>query len=153
MKKLLLSLGVIAVFVVYTIMQRHQAASIVIAPPSSSSQTKSTGQTTPTTPASTSTTTTAASYKDGAYTSQESNAFYGNIKLAVTISGGKITAVKFLEYPNDNPNSISINQQAIPLLQQEAIQAQSANVNVISGATDTSQAFIQSLSSVLSQAS
>ena len=149
MKKLLLSLGVIAVFVMYTIMQRHQAASIVIAPSSSSGQTKTTGQaSSPATSSSTSTST----YKDGTYTGQAADAFYGNIKVAITISGGKITAVTFLDHPSDNPNSISINQQAMPLLQQEAIQAQSANVNVISGATDTSQAFMQSLSSALSQA-
>jgi len=65
----------------------------------------------------------------------------------------KITDVKFLSNrPNENPNSIYINQQAMPYLKQEAIQAQSANVNIITGATYTSQAFIQSLTNALNQA-
>jgi len=155
MKKLLLSLGVIAVFAAYSIMERQQGASVVLLPSKSSpSQPITTSGSATTSQPGTNTTVTnvSAQYKDGTYTGQEANAFYGNIKVAVTISGGKITTVRFLEHPNDNPNSISINQQAMPFLQQETIRAQSANVNIISGATDTSQAFIQSLSSALSQA-
>jgi uncharacterized protein with FMN-binding domain len=93
-----------------------------------------------------------AKYKDGTYTGSVADAFYGDIQVEATIEGGKITAVKFLQYPNDRPNSVAINQQAIPFLQQEAIRAQSAHVDGVSGATDTSIAFEQSLSSALSQA-
>jgi uncharacterized protein with FMN-binding domain len=90
-------------------------------------------------------------YKDGTYTGDIANAYYGNVQVAVTISGGKITNIKFLQYPDTHSTSVIINQQAMPYLQQEAIQAQSANVQLISGATFTSQAFIQSLQSALSQ--
>lgn len=91
-------------------------------------------------------------YKDGNYTGAAADAFYGNIQVQVTISGGKITNVQFLQYPNDRDTSIAINQQADPILAQEAIQSQSANVDIVSGATDSSQAFIQSMQSALTQA-
>jgi len=57
-----------------------------------------------------------------------------------------------LLYPNDRRESVDINSQAMPYLKQEAIQAQTAQVDGVSGATDTSQAFIQSLGSALKQA-
>jgi len=91
-------------------------------------------------------------YKDGTYTGSSADAFYGNIQVQAVISGGKITDVQFLQYPNDRSRSIAINTLAMPNLKQEAIQAQSANVNIVSGATDSSNAFVQSLSSALSQA-
>lgn len=80
------------------------------------------------------------------------DAFYGNIQVRVTISSGKIADIHFLQYPNDNPNSLYINQQADPMLKQEAIQAQNAQVDTITGATDSSMAFVQSLSAALNQA-
>lgn len=91
-------------------------------------------------------------YKDGAYTGSSADAFYGYIQVKVTVSQGKITKVDFLQYPNDRGHSILINQYAMPILEQEAISAQSANVDTVSGATDTSIAFKQSLSSALNQA-
>ena len=91
-------------------------------------------------------------YADGSYTGDTFDAFYGNIQVQAVISGGKLTDVKFLQYPNDRSTSIEINSQAMPMLKQEAIQVQSANVNVISGASDTSSAFIQSLGTALGKA-
>ena len=91
-------------------------------------------------------------YKDGTYTGSVADAFYGNIQVQVVISGGRIIDVQFLQYPNDRNTSIMINSQAMPYFKQEALAAQSANVNIVSGATDSSQAFIQSLSSALAQA-
>ena len=91
-------------------------------------------------------------YKDGSYTGSVASAFYGNIQVRATIQSGKITDVQFVQYPNDRTRSIAINTLAMPNLKREAIQAQSANVNIVSGATDSSNAFIQSLSSALSQA-
>ena len=91
-------------------------------------------------------------YVDGTYTGSVADAYYGNVQVRVTISGGKITNVAFLQYPNDRSTSISINRQATPKLAAEAIQAQSANVSGVSGASDTSMAFQQSLADALSQA-
>jgi uncharacterized protein with FMN-binding domain len=68
------------------------------------------------------------------------------------IQNGRITAVNFIQFPNENPNSIYVNQTAMPYLKQETIQAQSSKVSIVTGATLTSQAFIQSLANALSQA-
>lgn len=95
---------------------------------------------------------TAGAYKDGTYTGPVTDAFYGTVQVEATVSGGKLTNVQFLRYPNDRGTSVEINRQATPLLAQEAISAQSANVNVISGATQTSEAFRQSLGGALQQA-
>ena len=92
------------------------------------------------------------SYKDGSYTGSVADAFYGNVQVKVVISGGKITDVVFLDHPQDRRTSQMINDQAMPMLTQEAISAQSANVDIISGATATSDAFIQSLQSALAKA-
>lgn len=92
-------------------------------------------------------------YKNGQYTGDVIDAFYGNVQVRVTISGGKITDVTFLDYPHDRRTSQEINSQAMPFLKSEAIAAQSANVDIVSGATQTSRAFIQSLQSALTRAS
>lgn len=91
-------------------------------------------------------------FKNGTYTGNPADAFYGTIQVQAIISDGKITDVKFLQYPNDRTRSIAINTLAMPNLRQEAISAQSANIDIVSGATDSSNAFIESLSSALSQA-
>ncbi|MCL4338312.1 FMN-binding protein [Patescibacteria group bacterium] len=91
-------------------------------------------------------------YKNGTYTGSVEDAYYGNVQVQVNISGGRITDVTFLQYPNDNGTSRFINSQAMPYLKDEAIQAQNANVNIVSGASDTSMAFQQSLANALSQA-
>ena len=94
----------------------------------------------------------AGQYRDGTYTGVEVDAFYGLVKVQTTIQNGKIVDVKFLEFPQDRRTSQRINSYAVPYLQKEAIQAQNAQVNFISGATLTSQAFTVSLQSALNQA-
>lgn len=91
-------------------------------------------------------------FKDGQFTGDVADAFYGNVQVKAVISGGRITDVQFLQYPNDRETSIMINSQAMPLLTQEAIRAQSAQVDGVSGATQTSRAFVESLQSALNQA-
>lgn len=147
-KKVILASGVVLAFIAYTTLLRGQRSTPVIAPAPSP---KAGSSSTPGTSGGTGNTPT-ASYKDGAYTGDIANAYYGNVQVEAVITGGKITAVQFLQYPNDNPNSQYINSQATPYLKQEAIQAQNANVNIVTGATLTSQAFIESLSSALNQA-
>lgn len=91
-------------------------------------------------------------YTDGTYTGSVADAYYGNVQVRATISGGKIVDVQFLQYPNDRGTSREINAQAIPLLKTEALRVQSANVNGVSGASDTSAAFRESLTVALAQA-
>ena len=91
-------------------------------------------------------------YKDGIYTGSVADAIYGKLQVVVTISGGKITDVSFPVYPNNPGHSSQVSAFALPQLKQEAIASQSANVNIVSGATQTSQAFQQSLAAALAQA-
>jgi len=91
-------------------------------------------------------------YKDGTYDGPVVDAYYGNVQVEAVIQGGKIADVKFLDYPQDRRTSRFINSQAMPWLTQEAVQVQNANVDLISGATFTSQAFVQSLQVALDQA-
>jgi uncharacterized protein with FMN-binding domain len=91
-------------------------------------------------------------YRDGSYTGNSEDAFYGKIQVKAVISGGRIIDVIFLDFPQDNGTSRSINSQADPMLTAEAISAQSANVDIISGASYSSMAFQKSLASALSQA-
>lgn len=91
-------------------------------------------------------------YKNGPFIGDVADALYGNIQVQIAMLDGKITDVQFLQYPNDRSHSVQINQYAMPILKSEAIQAQSANVDIVSGATDSSQAFIQSLQSALNKA-
>lgn len=91
-------------------------------------------------------------YVDGTYTGSTADAYYGYVQVQATVQGGKLTDVTFLQYPSDRRTSQYINSRAMPILKQEAIQAQSANVSGVSGASDTSAAFVQSLGNALSQA-
>jgi len=155
-KKYILGLLVGVVFLAYSTVLRHQHSASIIAPAtlskknssSSSSSTSTSSNASPSTNSSPAT----VQYKDGTYQGSVANAFYGNVQVSATITSGKITSVDFLQSPNENPNSIYVNQQADPFLKQEAIQAQSANVSIVTGATFTSQAFVQSLTSALNQA-
>ena len=91
-------------------------------------------------------------YRDGTYVGSTENAYYGNVQVQATISGGELTDVSFLDYPQDRQTSRYINSQAMPMLMQEAISAKSAQIDGVSGATDTSMAFKRSLASALAQA-
>lgn len=91
-------------------------------------------------------------YKNGTFTGPEIDVQYGLIQVQVTIQNGKIASVQVPEYPNDRRTSVRINTIAVPYLQQEAIQAQSANVDLITGATLTSEGFQMSLQAALNQA-
>ncbi|HUD81105.1 MAG TPA: FMN-binding protein [Patescibacteria group bacterium] len=162
MKKFIIALAIAGVFILYSLGIRHKSP--VLTRPSSlavntSSASSSAGSSSNTSSGASNgassgsgSTSPSAQYKDGNYTGSVANAYYGNVQVEATISGGKLTAVKFLQYPNTHSTSVLINQQAIPYLQQEAIQAQSSKVQLISGATFTSQAFTQSLANALSQA-
>ncbi len=76
---------------------------------------------------------------------------YGQVQATITVKGRTIESVS-ITAPEDDPRSAGINGQAVPLLQSETLQAQSANVNVISGATITSDAYVQSLQGALQEA-
>jgi uncharacterized protein with FMN-binding domain len=77
---------------------------------------------------------------------------FGLISVTVTATGTRITTVSIASLDDGgNPRSQSIDQQSIPILEQQAIQAQSANIQGVSGASYTSSGFQQSLQAALSQ--
>jgi uncharacterized protein with FMN-binding domain len=77
---------------------------------------------------------------------------YGPVQVQVTVKNGKVAAVTATQYPSGDSRSQQINAYAIPVLNQEALQAKSANVHMISGATYTSDGYIASLQSALIKA-
>jgi uncharacterized protein with FMN-binding domain len=77
---------------------------------------------------------------------------WGPVQVKVTIKNGKITDVTAVQYPSDNPRDQEINQYALPQLRTEALAAQSASIDTVSGATYTSQGYQQSLQSALDSA-
>src|ERR1035437_3970485 len=91
-------------------------------------------------------------YNDGGYVGPSVDAYFGNVQVKAIISNGRLTDVQFLDYPQDRSTSVRINSRALPILRQEAISAQSANINAVSGASATSPAFIESLTAALNQA-
>jgi hypothetical protein len=77
---------------------------------------------------------------------------YGPVRVEVVVAGGRITDVRALEYPNEARRSQSISEQALPMLREEVLSAQSASIDTISGATYTSDAYGQSLQAALDSA-
>ena len=111
---------------------------------SSSSGRSSTGSSTDSSDASTTTT-------DGTYTGTAYQSPYGAMQVEVTISGGAITDIQWVQLPADH-HSLMINEQAAPILVSEALSAQSAQVDSVTGASFTSEGFRESLQSALDQA-
>lgn len=151
-KKIVLPGFVIIAFLLYSVAMRHDDASPIVSKATTPVSTAGSITTTQNNTSTGNTQQSTGTYKDGTYTGSVADAYYGNIQVSATIQKGKITDVEFIQYPNDRPNSVQINTQAMPLLKQEAIQAQSAQVDGVTGATDTSQAFVQSLTAALSKA-
>jgi len=88
---------------------------------------------------------------DATVTGPEVDMRFGPVQVQVTISGGRITDVVALQLPSGG-HSGRISQRAEPVLQEEALQAQSASIDTVSGATYTSDAYEQSLQAALDQA-
>jgi uncharacterized protein with FMN-binding domain len=86
------------------------------------------------------------------YTGAAEQTRYGIVQVKITVSGKKITNVGFAQLTAFDGRSQQINSQAAPTLLQETLQAQSANINSVSGASYTSQGYVQSLQSALDKA-
>lgn len=95
---------------------------------------------------------TGSAAKDGTFKGQTAQTPFGPMQVAAVISGGKIANVKVLQETNQGGRSVQISNQADPMLRSEVLQAQSANVSMIGGATYTSMGYLQSLQSALDQA-
>ena len=77
---------------------------------------------------------------------------WGPVQVRITVQNGKITASEAIVYPDGNREDQQINAFALPVLSQEAVQQQSANIDMVSGATVTSQGYLSSLQSAIDRA-
>jgi uncharacterized protein with FMN-binding domain len=77
---------------------------------------------------------------------------WGPVQVRLSLRNGKITDVQAVQYPNGNPRDDEINSIALPLLRSAALKAQSAQIDMVSGATVTSEGYVQSLQAALDSA-
>ena len=89
---------------------------------------------------------------DGTYVGPVVNAYYGLMQIEAVVQGGRLNTIHVLRYPTDRRTSRYINSQALPMLRDEVLRAQSARVDIVSGATLSSEAFIRSLGAALNKA-
>ena len=88
----------------------------------------------------------------GTVTGDTAQTRWGPVQVQITVTGGRITDVTAVQYPNGNGRDQQINSYALPVLAQEALSAQSAQIDHVSGATVTSDGYVQSLQSAIDQA-
>ena len=84
--------------------------------------------------------------KDGTYTGKSTSTEWGDVQVKITVASGKITQITVLKHPTGG-KSDEINSRSLPTYKQEALAAQSANINQVSGATETYKGFTGSLQS------
>lgn len=89
--------------------------------------------------------------KDGTYTGKSTSTEWGDVQVKITVASGKITQIMVLKHPTGG-KSDEINSRSLPTYKQEALAAQSANINQVSGATETYKGFTGSLQSAINQA-
>ena len=92
---------------------------------------------------------TSASPASGTATGDAVDTQYGAAQVRVTVENGRITKIEPLQLQADEPRSVEISSSAEPILQQEALTAQSADIDAVSGATFSSASYAQSLQSAL----
>jgi uncharacterized protein with FMN-binding domain len=132
-------------------------APTLVAPTAPAATTPTTGSSTDTTtPAPTQGTATAptnstGAFVDGTYTGAAVNEPWGTFEVEAIISGGELTDVQLVAEPSDRHSS-RINNYAVPLLTESAIAGQSANIDMVSGATWTSRSYEESLQAALDAA-
>ena len=86
------------------------------------------------------------------YTGDVAQTRWGPVQVAITVAGGKITAADAVQVPTGNQRDVEINAVAVPILDQEVVSAQSAQIDTVSGATVTSDGYLASLQSAIDQA-
>ena len=93
-----------------------------------------------------------SSAASGTYTGDAVSTRFGDVQVEITVEDGTITASKVTQVPWSDHRDQEINAVAVPLLNQEAVDAQSADIDMVSGATYTSQGYVASLQSAIDQA-
>jgi uncharacterized protein with FMN-binding domain len=88
----------------------------------------------------------------GTFTGAPANTRWGIVQVKITVQGGKVVKATTVQSPHGSAHSIDINTNAVPILNQEAVQAGSSKIDAVSGATVTSGGYTQSLQSALDAA-
>jgi len=86
------------------------------------------------------------------YTGDAVSTRFGDVQVEITVEDGKVTKAAVLQVPWGNGRDQEINSYAVPILNSETVDAQSANIDMVSGATYTSNGYIGSLQSAIDQA-
>jgi uncharacterized protein with FMN-binding domain len=97
-------------------------------------------------------TTDSSSSSSATYTGEEASTQWGIVEVKITVENGKITKSEAVEFPSGNPRDQEINAYAVPQLNSEVVSAQSGSIDAVSGATVTSDGYIQSLQSAIDKA-
>jgi uncharacterized protein with FMN-binding domain len=113
---------------------------------------ESSGVGTASAPATIATTSGSTGLADGTFVGETATNKWGPVQVQVTISDGEVTDVTALQTPDSKRKSVQINDYATPILRQEALSAQTAEIDTVSGATYTSVGYAQSLQSALDTA-
>ncbi|GAA2607741.1 FMN-binding protein [Paractinoplanes durhamensis] len=103
-------------------------------------------------PGSSTSSTSSSSSAAKTYTGSVVSTRWGDVQVAITVVDGKITDVAVPIYPSENGKDQEINAYALPILRQETLAAQSANIDTVSGATVTSNGYLGSLQAALDAA-
>ncbi len=125
------------------------AESSAVAPVSSGTGSTSSGTTSSSGTSSSGASTTGASTT---FTGDSADTRWGPVQVEITVAGGTITDVTVVDHPSGNGKDQQINARALPVLVQETLDAQSADIDMVSGATVTSDGYVESLQSALDQA-
>jgi uncharacterized protein with FMN-binding domain len=92
------------------------------------------------------------SSKIATYTGSVAQTRWGPVQVKIAVQSGKITKVTVLQQPNGNQKDAEINSYALPILIDETVQTQSADIDMVSGATVTSEGYAESLQGALDEA-
>lgn len=96
--------------------------------------------------------TSTATYRDGTYDGTDIQTRYGDVQIELKVAGGSITDVATLLLPSGDRHSSRISDTVSPILRSEVLTAQSAQIDLVSGATYTSTAYVQSLQAAIDKA-
>jgi uncharacterized protein with FMN-binding domain len=152
MKRVILAIvGTVASLVLVLSFKTHSPTAAAV-PPAAISSTSSGGTSTGSSSGSSSSSKTSTSSTSKTYTGAAADTRYGPVQVQVVVKNGTVTSVQAVDYPTSDPRDAQINSYAIPQLNAEALSAGSASIDMVSGATYTSEGYLSSLQSALDKA-
>lgn len=90
--------------------------------------------------------------KDGQYLGRDVDSGFGPVQVRIKVTGGKLTSITTVKEPNGQSESARLSRETFPKLARQALAEQSAEVDTVSGATETCEAYRESLQSAMDAA-